>query len=64
MIVKQGWTEAFDSQYDDVYVFMDCTGEEFVHTQHASLVMTHKLAIAISPKNITQAEFTNPNKNR
>lgn len=62
MVVKQGWTEAFDSQYDDVYIFMDPTGEEFVHTQHASLVMTHKLAIAISPKNITQAEFTNPNK--
>lgn len=62
MVVKQGWTEAFDSQYDDVYIFMDCTGEEFVHTQHASLVMTHKLAIAISPKNITQAEFANPNK--
>ena len=62
MVVKQGWTEAFDSQYDDVYIFMDPTGEEFVHTQHASLVMTHKLAIAISPKNITKAEFTNPNK--
>ena len=62
MVVKQGWTEAFDSQYDDVYIFMDPTGEEFVHTQHASLVMTHKLAIAISPKNITKAEFTNPSK--
>ena len=62
MVVKQGWTEAFDSQYDDVYIFMDPTGEEFVHTQHASLVMTHKLAIAISPKNITKAEFTNPGK--
>ena len=62
MVVKQGWTEAFDSQYDDVFIFMDPTGEEFVHTQHASLVMTHKLAIAISPKNITKAEFTNPNK--
>ena len=61
-VVKQGWTEAFDSQYDDVYIFMDPTGEEFVHTEHASLVNTHKLAIAISPKNITQAEFTNPNK--
>lgn len=62
MVVKQGWTEAFDSQYDDVFIFMDPTGEEFVHTQHASLVMTHKLAIAISPKNITKAEFTNPSK--
>lgn len=62
MVVKQGWTEAFDSQYDDVYIFMDPTGEEFVHTQHASLVMTHKLAIAISPKNITKAEFANPSK--
>ncbi len=62
MIVKQGWTEAFDSQYDDVYIFMDPTGQEFVHTQQASLVMTHKLAIAISPKIVTQAEFTNPNK--
>lgn len=62
MVVKQGWTEAFDSQYDDVFIFMDPTGEEFVHTQHASLVMTHKLAIAISPKNITKAEFANPSK--
>lgn len=62
MIVKQGWTEAFDSQYDDVYVFMDPTGQEFVHTQQASLVETHKLAMAISPKLITQAEFTNPSK--
>ena len=62
MVIKQGWTEAFDSQYDDVFIFMDPTGEEFVHTQHASLVMTHKLAIAISPKNITKAEFTNPSK--
>ena len=62
MVVKQGWTEAFDSQYDDVFIFMDPTGEEFVHTQHASLVMTHKLAIAISPKNISKAEFTNPSK--
>jgi hypothetical protein len=62
MVVKQGWTEAFDSQYDDVFIFMDPTGEEFVHTQHASLVMTHKLAIAISPKNISKAEFANPSK--
>lgn len=61
-IVNQGWTEAFDSQYDDVYVFMDPTGQEFVHTQQASLVETHKLAMAISPKLITQAEFTNPSK--
>ena len=62
MIVNQGWTEAFDSQYDDVYVFMDPTGQTFVHTQQASLVETHKLAMAISPKLITQAEFTNPSK--
>lgn len=62
MVVKQGWTESFDSQYDDVFIFMDPTGEEFVHTQHASLVMTHKLAIAISPKNISKAEFANPSK--
>lgn len=62
MIVKQGWTEAFDAQYDDVYVFMDPTGQEFVHTQHASLVETHKLAMAISPKLITQGEFANPSK--
>lgn len=62
IVVKQGWTESFDSQYDDVFIFMDPTGEEFVHTQHASLVMTHKLAIAISPKNISKAEFTNPSK--
>lgn len=61
-IVRAGWQEAFDSQYDDVYVFMDPTGQEFVHTQHASLVNTHKLAIAISPKLITKAEFTNPSK--
>lgn len=61
-IIKQAWTEAFDSQYDDVYVFMDPTGQEFVHTQQASLVNTHKLAIAISPKIITKAEFSNPSK--
>ena len=62
-IVKQGWTEAFDAQYDDVYVFMDPTGQEFVHTLQASLVdNTHKLAMAISPKLITQAEFANPSK--
>lgn len=61
-IVKQGWTEAFDAQYDDVYIFIDPTGQEFVHTQQASLVQTHKLAIAISPKNISQAEFANPSK--
>lgn len=61
-VVKAGWTEAFDDQYDDVYIFMDPTGQEFVHTQHASLVQTHKLAIAISPKLITKAEFTNPSK--
>ena len=62
MVVKQGWTEAFDSQYDDVYVFMDPTGQESVHTMHVSLVETHKLAMAISPKLITKAEFTNPSK--
>lgn len=62
MIVKQGWTEAFDSQYDDVYIFMDPTGQEFVHTQHASLVQTHKLSIAISPKIVDQSTFANPNK--
>lgn len=61
-IVKQGWVEAFDAQYDDVYVFMDPTGQEFVHTQQASLVQTHKLAMAISPKLITKAEFTTPSK--
>lgn len=61
-VVKQGWTEAFDAQYDDVYVFMDPTGQETVHTQQASLVQTHKLAMAISPKLVTQAEFTTPSK--
>lgn len=61
-VIKSAWDEAFDSQYDDVYVFMDPTGQEFVHTQQASLMNTHKLAIAISPKIITKAEFGNPSK--
>lgn len=61
-VVKEGWDESFDSQFDDVYVFMDPTGQEFVHTIQASLVETHKLAMAISPKIITQATFSNPNK--
>ena len=60
-IVKQGWNEAYDTNYDDVYVFMDPTGQEEIHTLQASLVEgTHKLAIAISPKIISKAEFNNP----
>lgn len=60
-VVQQGWNEASDTNYDDVYVFMDPTGQEAVHTMQSSLVAgTHQLAIAISPKIITKPEFTNP----
>lgn len=60
-ILQQGWNEAYDTNYDDVFVFMDPTGQEKVKTIQSSLVAgTHKLAIAISPKLITKAEFINP----
>ena len=61
-VVKAGWTEAFDDEYDDAYIFMDPTGQEFVHTMQASLAETHELAIYLSPKLVTQSTFTNPNK--
>lgn len=60
-VVQQGWNEAYDTNYDDVFIFMDPTGQEKVHTMQSSIVAgTHQLAIAISPKLITKAEFNNP----
>lgn len=61
-IMKAGTNEAFGDNYDDVYIFMDPCGQEFVHTLQASLVVTHPLAIAISPKLVTSAEFNTPSK--
>jgi hypothetical protein len=59
-VVKQGWNEAYDDQYDDVYVFMDPTGQEFVHTMQMSIAASHQLAVYISPKLITKATYTTP----
>lgn len=61
-VIKQGWNEAFDDEYDDVFIFMDPVGEEFIHTMQASLAQTHQLAIYLSPKIVTQQTFVNPNK--
>lgn len=60
-VVQQGWNEAYDTNYDDVFIFIDPTGQEKVHTMQSSIVAgTHKLAIAVSPKLITKTEFNNP----
>lgn len=60
-ICDMGWKEAYDPNYDDVYVFMEPTGREELKEQLSSLVEgTHKLAIAISVKKISKPEFNNP----
>lgn len=61
-IIKEAWNEAFDNQYDDVYTFMDPTGNSDIQTIQASLVETHKLAVTISKKVLTPAEVANPDK--
>ena len=60
-ICEAGWVEAYDTNYDDVYVFMEPTGQNQLKGQLASLVEgTHKLAVAIAPLPMTKAQAANP----
>lgn len=59
-ICKKGWVEAKNDVYDDVSIFMEPTGYEKLKTLQSAVVGVHVLAIGISPKIITQAQFDNP----
>ena len=62
-IVKLGWTEFNQSKYDGCYVMMEPTGYEDLKSILSSIrSSTLKLTTMISPKTITNAEFTTPSK--
>lgn len=58
-VVNAGWTEAMSAEYDDVYIFIDPTGRESIHSKMPSVLNIHKLAIAISPKLLSKMDFNN-----
>lgn len=60
-VLSKGWTEAYDDNYDDVYVFFGLTGQPVEVENLASIVTgTHKLAIAIAPYIVTKSTFNDP----
>jgi len=61
-ILKAGWgEEAFDDNYDDVFVFFGLTGKPTEVDNLAALVTnTHTLAIALAPFEVTKSTFANP----
>jgi hypothetical protein len=58
-IIEEALNEALKPTYDDVYIFMEPTGQEIYKDNLASLRSAQYLATIISPKIITPADVAN-----